>query len=61
MDKQRLRLVKKVMGGNKMGKTPSSAKEKPVKETFIPPELSMVTFFMTKVGQSKFSFALRKT
>nr|XP_022328939.1 dmX-like protein 2 isoform X8 [Crassostrea virginica] len=48
VDKQRLRLVKKVMGGNKMGKTPSSAKEKPVKETFIPPELSMVTFFMTK-------------
>lgn len=48
VDKQRLRLVKRVMGGTG-GKNPPSSKEKPVKETFIPPELSMVTFFMTKV------------
>ncbi|XP_056021522.1 dmX-like protein 2 isoform X2 [Ostrea edulis] len=48
VDKQRLRLVKKVMGGGKGGGATSLAKEKPVKETFIPPELSMVTFFMTK-------------
>lgn len=47
VDKQRLRLVKRVMGGTG-GKNPPSSKEKPVKETFIPPELSMVTFFMTK-------------
>ncbi|XP_062621591.1 dmX-like protein 2 [Saccostrea cucullata] len=46
VDKQRLRLVKKVMGGGSTSGV--SLKEKPVKETFIPPELSMVTFFMTK-------------
>lgn len=50
VDKQRLRLVKRVMGGTG-GKNPPSSKEKPVKETFIPPELSMVTFFMTKVRE----------
>jgi hypothetical protein len=50
VDKQRLRLVKKVMGGGKGGGGASLAKEKPVKETFVPPELSMVTFFMTKVS-----------
>ncbi|KAK3098460.1 hypothetical protein FSP39_019692 [Pinctada imbricata] len=44
VSKQRMRFNMKAMG-----QAPSSSKEKKTyKETFVPPELSMVTFFMTK-------------
>ncbi len=52
LTKQRMKLHMKVLGHS--ASNPKLKEDKPTyKERFVPPEVSMISYFMTKVGLTK--------